>query len=69
MYGTLKSGHMYHELLRGYVGAPASADGFCLYQGPGYPFAVPGEGRIHGEVYIINNATLMRLDALEGFPE
>ncbi|MFC8508394.1 gamma-glutamylcyclotransferase family protein [Streptomyces sp. NPDC057411] len=51
VYGTLRPGAYNHDrFLAGRTGAEEDAvlPGALLHDGPGYPFAVPGEGRIAG---------------------
>ena len=68
VYGTLKYGFYNHFLLAGIPRRPAYINGFKMYEGPGYPYAVPGDGIIYGEVYSIDSSTLSSLDCLEGYP-
>ncbi|GAA2801875.1 gamma-glutamylcyclotransferase family protein [Streptomyces showdoensis] len=51
VYGTLRPGAYNHDrFLLGRTGAEEDAvlPGALLHDGPGYPFAVPGEGRVAG---------------------
>ncbi|WP_418956930.1 gamma-glutamylcyclotransferase family protein [Streptomyces tritici] len=53
VYGTLRPGEANHDLfLRGRTAAeePALLSGAVLYDGPGYPYAALGDGRIAGEL-------------------
>ncbi|MFG2328506.1 gamma-glutamylcyclotransferase family protein [Streptomyces sp. NPDC048604] len=53
VYGTLRPGEVNHDLfLRGRVTAeePARLTGALLYDGPGYPYAAHGDGRVAGEL-------------------
>ncbi|HEY9370003.1 gamma-glutamylcyclotransferase family protein [Streptomyces sp.] len=53
VYGTLRPGEVNHDLfLRGRTAAeePALLTGALLYDGPGYPYAAPGDGRVAGEL-------------------
>ncbi|MFE7772728.1 gamma-glutamylcyclotransferase family protein [Streptomyces sp. NPDC057445] len=53
VYGTLRPGEHNHDLfLRGRTSAEETArlPGAVLYEGPGYPYAVEGEGTVIGEV-------------------
>lgn len=53
VYGTLRPGEVNHDLfLRGRTAAeePARLAGALLYDGPGYPYAAPGEGAVAGEL-------------------
>ncbi|MFE9361928.1 gamma-glutamylcyclotransferase [Streptomyces sp. NPDC006978] len=51
VYGTLLPGEPNHDrFLRGrtYQERPAVLPGALLYEGPGYPYAVEGQGTVHG---------------------
>ncbi|MEU3302332.1 gamma-glutamylcyclotransferase family protein [Streptomyces sp. NPDC006678] len=53
VYGTLRPGEHNHDLfLRGRTTAeePARLRGALLYDGPGYPYAVDGDGVVTGEL-------------------
>ncbi|MFF8292398.1 gamma-glutamylcyclotransferase family protein [Streptomyces sp. NPDC016309] len=53
VYGTLRPGEYNHDrFLRGRTAAeePARLTGALLYEGPGYPYLVRGEGRVAGEL-------------------
>ncbi|UUN26777.1 gamma-glutamylcyclotransferase family protein [Streptomyces sp. FIT100] len=53
VYGTLRPGEHNHDLfLRGRTCAeePARLPGALLYEGPGYPYAVDGDGTVTGEL-------------------
>ncbi|MBT2387210.1 gamma-glutamylcyclotransferase family protein [Streptomyces sp. ISL-11] len=74
VYGTLRPGQRnYGALLRGRtVGEePARMRGAVLYEGPGYPYAVPDRtGEICGDLVFLaadrHDAVLASLDGLEG---
>lgn len=69
VYGTLKRGYGNHRLLQGrsmYV-QDDCIDG-NLFDLQYYPCAQPGDGVIHGEVYMVGPNTLAALDRLEGHP-
>lgn len=69
VYGSLKRGEGNHHWLVGAVGlGEASLEGVALHDLGPFPMAVAGEGVCHGEVYAVSQATLTRLDALEGHP-
>lgn len=69
VYGTLKKGFPnYDRFLKGLEGKRAKAIGFDLHEGPGFPYSVKGSGIVQGEVYEVDDATLERLDRLEGVP-
>ena len=69
VYGTLKRGHGNHHWLAGapFLGEAALPDVVLHDLGP-FPMAVPGEGRVWGEVYAVDAAGLARLDRLESYP-
>lgn len=51
VYGTLRPGERYYlRLLRGRTAseAPARLPGAVLYEGPGYPYAIQGDGVVTG---------------------
>ncbi|MBB1242845.1 gamma-glutamylcyclotransferase [Streptomyces durbertensis] len=55
VYGTLRPGGRHHAwALRGRTvrEEPARMAGLVLYQGPGYPYAVAGEGEVRGELVV-----------------
>ncbi|MDT8445643.1 MAG: gamma-glutamylcyclotransferase family protein [bacterium] len=68
VYGTLKQGFANHHYLAGLEMRPGWVEGYQLHQGPGYPYAAPGQSRIYGEVYPVDDALLAQLDALEETP-
>jgi gamma-glutamylcyclotransferase (GGCT)/AIG2-like uncharacterized protein YtfP len=69
VYGTLKRGHGNHHWLAGapFQGEAELPDVVLHDLGP-FPMAVPGEGKVLGEVYRIDAGALARLDRLEGYP-
>lgn len=69
VYGSLKRGQRAHHLLKGlpWLGE-AWLPGACLHDLGPFPMAVPGEGRIHGELYGVCDADLAALDGYEGAP-
>jgi len=76
VYGTLKRGESRHEVLRPEIDAgqarlveTAVVPGFELYDMGEFPVAVPGDGRIEGEIYELPHELLIgELDRIEGFP-
>ncbi|MFG3285199.1 gamma-glutamylcyclotransferase family protein [Streptomyces sp. NPDC048111] len=74
VYGTLRPGERYHRrLLHGRtVGErPALLPGAVLYDGPGYPYAVAGDGTVTGTLIELAPADhpqlLLALDELEEY--
>lgn len=68
VYGTLKRGFSNNSLLRGAEFISEDTIKGHLYVG-GVPFATPGTGVVHGEVFDVPAALLPRLDFLEGHPD
>ena len=71
VYGTLKSGYGNNYLLKGAecLGGAKTVEKYALYE-QGIPYVVKSEpvAQIQGEVYLVDSATLARLDQLEGHP-
>ncbi|MFH9691533.1 gamma-glutamylcyclotransferase family protein [Streptomyces sp. NPDC017413] len=74
VYGTLLPGEPNHDLfLRGRTAGerPAVLPRALLYEGPGYPYAIEGHGRVHGTLLIaapgVYGELLGLLDHLEEF--
>lgn len=65
VYGTLKKGYCNHYLLLGQTPQKATAPNIQLHTGNDYPFAIRGQGTVHGEVYEIDDEILRALDQLE----
>lgn len=80
VYGTLKKGGWNHRLLRNsnFIDYAKTVEPFYMVNlnGPtGFPFVVSGDlrsddykGSVLGEVYSVDELTLKKLDALEGYP-
>lgn len=68
VYGTLKRGHGNHHLLKGsrFIGIDFIY-GTLINLGP-FPAVIEGKRAVEGEIYEIDEATLHRLDLLEGHP-
>ncbi|MCA9542465.1 MAG: gamma-glutamylcyclotransferase, partial [Myxococcales bacterium] len=72
VYGTLRRGEVSHHLLRGarFVDTTRTAPCFTLYQIDWYPALVArGQTSVVGELYVVDEALLARLDEYEGCPE
>ncbi|WP_098020427.1 gamma-glutamylcyclotransferase family protein [Streptomyces sp. b62] len=74
VYGTLLPGEPNHDLfLRGRTAGerPAVLPRALLYDGPGYPYAIEGHGRVHGTLLVaapgVYGELLGLLDHLEQF--
>jgi len=69
VYGTLKSGHRNHnhwlsgmsKVAEGYI------EGYDMYDLPsaGYPLIAAGNGQVHGELYVVSDELITRLDRFE----
>ncbi len=74
VYGTLKRGCSNHHFLaeQRFVGEARTAPGFRLYELGGYPGMVAktdDPDGVTGEIWAVDPAALVRLDALEGLSE
>lgn len=65
VYGTLKKGYCNHYILLGKTPQSATAYNIQLHTGVEYPFAIRGQGTVHGEVYEVDDEILRALDQLE----
>jgi gamma-glutamylcyclotransferase (GGCT)/AIG2-like uncharacterized protein YtfP len=71
VYGTLMSGEPNYRLLTSsvLVGQVLTARGYTLYDlGPFPALVCEGRGRVAGELFEVDDATLALLDRLEGVP-
>lgn len=74
VYGTLLAGEVNHHVLgdAACLAEMATLPHFALMNLGAYPAlvdAAEGQGvPVHGEVYAVDDETLARLDALEGYP-
>ena len=68
VYGTLRKEGVNHRFLNGaeFCGF-YDLEGYEMFNVGAFPCAVPGNGRIKGEVYECGSATLAKLDLLEGY--
>ena len=75
VYGTLREGGSNHRLLKSAKKIGEAVATGEMFMGPGYPFAYfapefqPEGPYILGELYSVDERTLERLDALEGYDE
>lgn len=74
VYGTLKRACSNHHFLAGqkFIGTANTAPGFTLYALGGFPGMVgkpADETGVAGEIWSVDAAALLRLDALEGLDE
>jgi gamma-glutamylaminecyclotransferase len=71
VYGSLRRGLHNHRLLSGahFDGEAFTSRGFRLYDLGSFPGMVAeGTDRVHGEVFLVDMATLEALDRLESHP-
>lgn len=67
VYGTLRRGEIRHKLIEhckflGY----GTVKGFRLFDLGDYPGAVAGSGKVHGELYEVDDKVIRWLDFVEG---
>ena len=71
VYGTLLRDERNHHLIERamFIGPARTARGFRLHDLGHFPgMIVAGRGHVHGELFAIDDATLARVDRLEGHP-
>ena len=69
VYGTLKEGEGNHRLLEtAEFIREDQLKGWDMYSLGGFPAITQGSGEIYGELYAVDDATMQRLDVLEGYP-
>ena len=72
VYGTLKRGFYNHYFLEGaeFIGKAITVDKYSLYVKGFIPYVLksPKISNIKGEVYLVNEDTLQKIDILEGHP-
>ncbi|MFM7314435.1 MAG: gamma-glutamylcyclotransferase [Cyanobium sp.] len=69
VYGSLKRGQAnHHHLADAPFEGEAVIGGVQLHDLGPFPMAIPGEGRIHGELYRVDAGRLALLDRFEGVP-
>lgn len=71
VYGTLRQGEDNHHLLAdcAFIGKWWSPTIFTLLDLGEYPGVIDGRQAVLGEIYVVDEATLARLDALEEVPD
>ena len=72
VYGTLRSGHSNHHLLKDAHchGTGNTEACYAMYLMRGFPYVTSSEARyrIVGELYAVDDVTLKTLDSMEGHP-
>lgn len=69
VYGSLRRGMHNHRVMgESEFLAEATLTGFSMFQVSSFPAIVEGNGSVKGELYLVDDATLARLDRLEGHP-
>ena len=72
VYGTLRKRHCNNHLLKGahFYGIGTTESFYAMYLKNGYPYITGSESRypIVGELYSVDDATLVALDKFEGHP-
>jgi len=71
VYGTLLQGESNSSLLRGaeYVGTSQTKPEYELIDFGPYPAMIPGGNTaVTGEIYLVDNYQMARIDRLEGYP-
>ncbi|MCV5331688.1 gamma-glutamylcyclotransferase, partial [Escherichia coli] len=70
VYGTLRKGEYNHHYLSSaqFLGLHETDAQFSLYDVGSYPALSEGQRSIQGEVYLIDDDTLVALDKLEDVP-
>jgi|GEM_PF-664758 gamma-glutamylcyclotransferase (GGCT)/AIG2-like uncharacterized protein YtfP len=69
VYGSLQRGQRNHGLLQGArAEGEGSLSGAVLHDLGPFPMAVPGQGVVHGEVFVVPATRMAELDRFEGVP-
>lgn len=71
VYGSLRPGGTQHQLLTGarYLGRHRTEPCFTMHDLGEYPAVVePGHHAIVGDIFVVDAATLARVDDYEGYP-
>jgi gamma-glutamylcyclotransferase (GGCT)/AIG2-like uncharacterized protein YtfP len=72
VYGSLRRGARHHDELAGatFVGESRTEPGYCLVRQGEYPaLREGGTGAVAGELYLVSDELLARLDVFEHTPE
>ncbi len=71
VYGSLRRGGQHHDQMRGarFCGIARTRPGYALYQHGAYPALAEGAGAVQGELWLVSDELLGRLDDFEGCPE
>jgi len=69
VYGTLRKGQCRNSILSRceFIGLGILYH-FLMYDLGEYPAIIPGNGKVKGELYIVNKEILKKLDYIEGVP-
>lgn len=70
VYGSLKKGYGNHPILGNseFIGKAKTYLEFQMYSFGGFPALVSGDKSYEGEIYSVDEDTMVRLDRLEGYP-
>ncbi|KII77378.1 gamma-glutamylcyclotransferase family protein [Vibrio renipiscarius] len=70
VYGTLRENQSNHHFLAGaeFLGMYKTQPEYTLYDLGAYPAVVKGSDVVFGELYLVDDATLVQLDRLEDVP-
>jgi gamma-glutamylcyclotransferase (GGCT)/AIG2-like uncharacterized protein YtfP len=69
VYGTLKKGGALNAALNNSKFVKKDVvEGYDMYDLGSFPAITPGEGKVYGELYLINEEIESLLDRIEGYP-
>lgn len=71
VYGSLRRGAINHHMMAGgatFLGLRKTAPKFRLLDLGPFPAMIPGDSRVHGEIWQVDNTKLAELDRFEGHP-